>query len=431
MKSGKMHQRTSYLFVCPKILFVLLVPLLLADCGGGGGGGSSGGGGGSQPPVTNVLSLTVNGSTCDPSLTVPVGYINDPCVSITVCTPGTTTCVTIKSILLDTGSFGLRIFKQALGSVFLTPVASGSGSLAECVQYADGTSDWGPVDMASVSLGNEPAVQVPMQVIDSTFSTIPVSCSPSGGFTPDQSPSIDGFNGILGVGPFIYDCGTACVTSADIGLYYTCSGSTCSLTTVPLANQVQNPVASFPIDNNGLIVQLPSVAAGGAPSVSGSVVFGIGTQSNNSLSRVTMYTLDQFGNFITTFNGVTFNDASNFGSFIDTGSNGLFFQSSGLLPDCSDGNSGFFCPTTTNSNPDGITPLSATIAGASGSPTGTVSFSIGNFSNLIGSSNMVFGDIGGDVTGEFDWGLPFYFGRNVYMGFENKSNLGAGQYFAF
>ena len=414
-------------------MVVLFVFLLVPGCGGGGGSSSSSSGGSSQP--TNVTSLTVNGSTCDSSLTTATGYINDACVSITVCTPGTSTCQTINSILLDTGSYGLRIFKQALGSVSLTQLMSGSGSLAECVQYVDGTSDWGPVQTASVILGSEPAVQVPIQVIDSTFGAIPGSCGPAGGYTPDQSPSIDGFNGILGVGPFIYDCGKACVDSSAIGQYYTCSGSNCSATTVPLANQVQDPVASLPTDNKGLIVQLPGVAGGGAASLAGSIVFGIGTQSNNSLSGVTTYALDQNGDFITTFNNNSYSD-----SFIDTGSNGLFFPSpymaasgpyKGLLPDCSGDNSPWFCPPTTNSNPDGITLLSATIAGASGSPTGTVSFSIGNYTSLTrNSSNMVFGDIGGDSPA-FDWGLPFFFGRNVYIGFENKSSLGTGQYFAY
>ncbi|HXW68427.1 MAG TPA: DUF3443 family protein, partial [Dissulfurispiraceae bacterium] len=188
--------------------------------------------------ANNVLSVTVNGSTCDSSLLAASGgYVNDPCVSVTVCTPGTSTCVTINSILLDTGSYGLRIFKQALGSVSLTQVMSGSGSLAECVQYADNTSDWGPVQIASVSLGNEPAVQVPIQVIDSTFGTMPGSCGPSAGYTPDTQPSDEGFNGILGVGPFVQDCGTECATEADNEQYYSCTGSTCVGTTVSLSAQ--------------------------------------------------------------------------------------------------------------------------------------------------------------------------------------------------
>src|SRR5208283_720062 len=45
-------------------------------------------------PLTgsNVVSLTVNGSQCDQSINA--GYINEPCVSVTVCTPGASTCRT-------------------------------------------------------------------------------------------------------------------------------------------------------------------------------------------------------------------------------------------------------------------------------------------------------------------------------------------------
>src|SRR5208337_4002791 len=157
------------------ILLFLLVLLLVTGCGGGGSS-SSNGSSSSSSQTTNVLSLTVNGSTCDSSLTVPAGYINDACVNVTVCTPGTSNCVTINSILLDTGSYGLRIFKQVLGGVSLPQVASGFGSLAECVQFVDKTSEWGPVQMADVILGSEPAVEVPIQVIESTFGSIPSSC---------------------------------------------------------------------------------------------------------------------------------------------------------------------------------------------------------------------------------------------------------------
>ncbi len=369
-------------------------------------------GGGSGSGV-NVLTLTVNGSTCDSSIGP---YQNEPCVSVTVCTPGASTCQTINGILLDTGSYGLRLFKQTLGNVSPTQVTSGSGSLAECVQYADGSSDWGPVQIADVILGNEQAVQVPVQVINSTFPTAAIANNVCPG--SDTQPSDTGFNGILGVGPFIQDCGTTCATSI-VGQYYTCSGSNCSGTTVPLSKQVVNPVA-LTADSNGLIVQLPTVAAGGAVSVAGSLVLGIGTESNNSPSVVTTYTLDSSGDFTTTFNSTTYT------SFIDTGSNGLFFQSPSRrqLPNCPD-NSGFFCPSSTQS-------FSATIEGASGSQSGIVSFEIGDFDTLINSPNMVFSDIGGTFTGEFDWGLPFYFGKNVFIGFEGETSiLGAGPYFAY
>jgi hypothetical protein len=389
----------------------LLVLILGLGTGCGGGGGSSSSGGGGTPPSPkgdNVLLVTVNGSLCSNN-----SYLNKACVSVTVCTPGTTTCQTINDILLDTGSFGLRIFSQVL-NVSFSPVGSGPGFLAECVQYADGSSDWGPIQMASVILGNEPAVQVPVQVIDSTFGTVPGQCG-----IPHQSPSEAGYNGILGVGFFAHDCGSGCAAGVNNGVYFSCNGKNCTGTAVPLDNQVQNPVALLPMDNNGIIVQLPSVSAGGAPSVDGSLVLGIGTQSNNVPSGVAAYTASQSGNINTTFN------AASYQGFIDSGSNGLFFSAS-LLPNCPTPNSGWFCPSST-------VTLSATNTGASGSPSGVVSFQIANLESLLNSSNNVFNDIGGSAPDPlFDWGLPFFFGRNIFVGLEGRgSTLGTGPYWGY
>lgn len=395
-----------------KLLHILLILALVAGhaaCGGDDSGFSSGGGTPPAPPVVsgdNVLAITVNGSLCSSN-----SYINKPCVSVTICTPGTSTCQTINDILLDTGDSGLRIFKQVL-SVSLTPVTSGGNPVAECIQYVDGSSVWGPVKVAGVVLGNEPAVQVPIQVIDSTFGTASAGCS--GAY---QTPADAGYNGTLGVSFFAQDCGTACSTGTAIGIYYACSGATCNGTAVSLANQVQNPVALLPVDNNGVIVQLPSVPASGSPSVNGYLVLGIGTRSNNVPSAVTAYAADASGNFITSFTGIDYT------GFIDTGSNGLFFPSPSL-PDCTT-YSGWFCPSSTQN-------LSATNKGASGAPSGVTSFQIANFETLfVTTTNNVFDDIGGDNV-DFDWGLPFHLGRNVYIGIEGKaSSLGTGLYWAY
>jgi hypothetical protein len=398
-----------------KILIFLLILSLAAGCGSGGPGTTSRGGGGTPPPPSsagdNVLSITVNGSLCSSN-----SYLNKPCLSVTICSPGTSTCQTINDILLDTGSSGLRIFKSVL-SVTLSQVASGSGSLAECIQYADGTSDWGPVQTADIILGNEPAVEVPIQVIDSTFATAPGGCR-----NADRSPDDAGFNGILGVSFFDQDCGSACTNAANNGIYYTCTGSSCNGAKAVLSDQVQNPVSLLPQDNNGVIVQLPSVPADGSASVDGSLILGIGTSSNNVPSAVTAYSADQLGNFVTIFNGNTYKN-----SYIDTGTNGLFFPSpsASLLPNCSSPNSCWFCPQST-------VDLNATTEGESGSPSGVVPFQIGNFESLVNSSNNVFSDIGGQQFGEFDWGLPVFFGRDIYIGFEGKSSsLGSGPFWTY
>lgn len=335
---------------------------------------------------------------------------------MTVCNPGTSTCQVVNDILLDTGSYGLRIFKQALPSLSLTQVTVPSGSLAGCVQFGDGSSQWGPVQTADVILGSEPAVRVPIHVVDSTFGTRSSGCA-----NADTSPAVAGFNGILGVGLFAQDCGSGCVNSANTGLYFACSGSVCSGTTVPLASQVQNPVALLPLDNNGVLLQLPSVPLGGAPSVSGSLILGIGTRSNNSPAAVTAYPANSAANFTTIFNGTTLTN-----SFIDSGSNGLYFAApASQLAACAAPNTSFYCPATT-------TALSATNRGAFGSPSGTVNFQIGNFINLINTSNRVFVETGGSSAGGFDWGLPFFFGRNVFVGIGGtSSSLGVGPYWAY
>ncbi len=384
--------------------------------------------GGSGITGNNVLSITVNGSLC--SSVTSSSYPNKPCVSVTVCNPGgSSTCQTINDILLDTGSFGLRIFKSILGpAMAFKQVAAGSGLLAECAQFGDGSSLWGPVQLAGVTLASEPTVTVPIQLIDSTFV---ISTSSTSTICPgaEQSPATAGFNGILGVGVFSVDCGQACTSALPSNVnniswpYYSCSGSTCSPTPVPLSDQVQNPVALLPPpDNNGVIVMLPSVPSSGAASVNGVLVLGIGTQTNNNVpSGVTMYATDRVGEIITIFGSATYS------SVIDSGSNGLFFTppSVSQLRDCPSPNAGWFCPSSTVS-------LSATNAGASGSPSGVVSFQIGNFNSLANSSNMVFSNIGGNAPGPFDWGLPFYFGRDVYVGIEGKgSSLGTGPYWGY
>lgn len=378
--------------------------------------------GGNATTVDNVLSITVNGSLCSPATSS--SYINKPCVSVTVCTPGSTTaCNTINDILLDTGSYGLRIFSQALTISLTQVLASNGGLLAECASFGDGSSVWGPVQLADVILGNEPAVRVPIQVIDSAFGTVPNACD-----TPDTLPSEAGFTGILGVGVFNEDCGPGCQSIVDNENYYSCSGSNsssnCIGAAVALTDQVQNPVTSLPTDNNGVIVELPSVPQEGMSSANGNLVLGIGTQSNNAPSGVEAYETDDVGEISTEFPV----PGSIYTSIIDSGSNGLFFppSSASILPLCSSSNSGgWFCPLI-------VTNFSAVNSGASGSTSATVPFQIGNFNTLTSSDYNVFSDIGAELPNMFDWGLPFFFGRFVYAGIEGQaSSLGTGPYFAY
>ena len=106
-------------------------------------------------------------------------------------------------------------------------------------------------------------------------------------------------------------------------MYFSCTnGANCTGVAVPLAQQVTNPVAKFPVDNNGVIVQLPPVSDSGSASATGVLIFGIGTQSNNAVANVTKYGTDPYGDLNGTYKGKSYT------TFFDTGSNGNFFQDS-------------------------------------------------------------------------------------------------------
>jgi hypothetical protein len=217
-------------------------------------------------------------------------------------------------------------------------------------------------------------------------------------------------------------------------MYYSCSGSVCTATKVSLSSQVQNPVSLLPLDNNGVIVQLPTPNGGAQPSIQGYLFLGIDTRTNNTSSGVTMYHADPTtGEFITVFPATGGNTYSS--SFIDTGSNGLFFDAGSVsaLTTCASGNAeGWYCPSSTLS-------LSATTEGYTGSPSGPVSFQIGDADTFLNSSiNNVFSELGAPYdsyttpSAYFDWGLPFFMGQNVYVGIEKKtSSLGTGPYWAY
>jgi hypothetical protein len=407
-------------------LAVLSVSVLLAACGGGGGdsgsssvsstGSSSSGGSGSGSGSSTTPSAQPIASTASNTVPITVGpgaqnFVNIPNVSVTVCAPGTSTCQTINNIQVDTGSYGLRLASDAatqiLGSLPVAQSTSG-GQLAECTQFADGFT-WGTVRTADVKIGGEIASAIPIQVVgDLPDSTVPLNGCINGS---NESTSRQlGANGILGVGVAATDCGVTCTDAAKSN-YYSCpSGTNCSAIAVAVAQQVVNPVTKFAVNNNGVIVQLPPVTTSAA-SATGTLVFGIGTQSNNALTGATSYRSSSFGDLVGTYKGAAVT------TIVDSGSNGLFFTDSSL-PACTSTFTDFYCPASPQA-------LSATVTGLNG-VTGTVNFTVLNAQTLAASGtnyalNGLAGSIGSFPT-LFDFGLPFFFGRYVYFGFNTNGN---------
>jgi len=455
-----------------KILLVLVISsLLLAASCGGGGSTTIGGTGSTTTSVAGGNTIVTSGNNvapvivdAGPALSSSSSNANTAFTTVVVCAPGSTTnCVTLDHVMIDTGSTGLRVPASLLSTLGLHNVNT-SAPVAECIQFLDNSFFWGAVQVADVKIGgpsntSEVASSVPIESMGDpsvpSGTLIPSSCS---GKEEDTVQTL-GANGLLGIGNYQYDCDTlgyvnpcTSLSTAPAGVYYTCSSSTtnCSLAAVPLTQQMRNPVSLFATDNNGVILELPAVPVGGQSGISagqGSLVFGIGTQSNNGIgSGAVVLTLDAnpadpaYTGFTTVFNGVgyPYSTTSSNPSFLDSGSNGFFFldQPSSGIPLCANG---WYCPSSTET----LTAVNE----ATGGNTRGVQFNISNANTLFSTSNLAFSDLAGpnnsDVTNTtteaqdayFDWGLSFFYGRNVYTAIWGvsppNSSVPAGPFWAY
>jgi hypothetical protein len=305
-------------------------------------------------------------------------------------------------------------------------------TLGECVSYLDGSSDWGPVVMADIHINGQVASNgtngVPIQLINANYAQIPSSCT-----NPDESPDAVGFNGILGVGEFVQDCGSPCETNTGnqkLGIYWECttSGACSSNIAMPTDNQV----SYMGSNDQGVVLELPGVPSTGAVQAPGYIVFGIGSQTNNTAvsgsNSIEVYTaannsIDQttYGNILTSYD--VYNTSGNYlQAFLDSGSNALYFPApqsqpaASDVPLCSGGLSSFYCPS-------GVATLTATFMNAAGGNQKVNIFGVYDAGAAFDESNpnLVFNNLAGDLDSAFDWGLPFFLGRTVIVGLEGKS----------
>jgi hypothetical protein len=384
--------------------FVLLAAGALTACGGGGS---------SEPPAEPVTPTGANTLAITVDRGLDGAALNLPFVSVTVCVPGTTSCQTVDHVLVDTGSTGLRLMASALTPALSLPQVNHTGGVpvAECAHFATGFA-WGSVRRTDVRLAGEIAASLPVQIIGDPavpYTAVPAACSHTGANLGADL----GANGILGVGVFNQDC-PACVSSTAPATYFGCQAVGCLATALPLVMQVANPVRAFSVNNNGVAIVLPTVPPGGAATVSGSLIFGIGTQSNNQLGSATVYATNSLGNFTTTYKDVVYSS-----SFLDSGSNGIFFADPDI-PQCS----GFYCP-----------PMPLTLSAVNTSATGVatpVEFTIESIQSI--SRNVAAAHVGGeiDLANSFDWGLPFFYGRTVFIAIAGAATpQGSGPYVAY
>ncbi|KDB05855.1 Protein of unknown function DUF3443 [Burkholderia sp. lig30] len=370
------------------------------------------GGGGSAVSAANTTVITVG--------TGVANIINIPTVSVTVCAPGTSTCQIVGNVLVDTASYGLRLVSSAVSGVLGSlPVSTAGGTpLAECGQFVSSYT-WGSLRTADLRIGGEVAASLPVQIIGDLGTTnVPATCT--NGHASANSAQALGANGILGIGPAPYDCGTTCVTTMASSNYYACpnGNASCAQTTVGLSQQVANPVQRFAGDNNGIIVQMSQISASGQGSATGLLTFGIGTQSNNALGAATKLTSTTTGDVNGTFLG------RNVTAFFDTGSNAYFFDDA-FQTRCA-GNAAFYCPAAT-------TTYSATLTGQNNAQA-TVSMTVANATALFANTSaFAFNDVAGPlgINASLDVGLPQFYGKTIFFGMDLSASGGAGPYIAF
>jgi hypothetical protein len=405
--------------------FATLVPVLVIACGGGGG--SNDHTGTDAGPPSDAAS-PIDGAHSTANNTVPMVVnagpanaddFNVPFISVTICAPGTSTCATIDDVSVDTGSTGLRLIASALPSGFTLPQAKASNgsALAECYTFDDGYI-WGSVRSADVKIGGEVATSTPIHLVgDPAFASVPAACAATG--QAEDTVAAFGANGLIGINQIFPDCGSACSGSSPASAaYYSCSGSACKVAAVADADQVTNPIAVFSSDDNGAVLQFPSVPASGQATLTGSLTFGIGTQSDNDLGSATVMTVDDEGNLTTVYKGQTLSM-----SYIDSGTTELDFTDS--ITQCTGDNAGFYCPSSTLGS-------SAENKGVNGVTT-TVDFSVANANTLFDTNDTAFSNIAATGTaGTFAWGFPIFIGRSVFIALQGKSTpSGTGPYVAY
>ena len=404
----------------------------------------------STPTGPNTAEIVVDGG---PPSAFALGVTNVPYVSVTLCDPAVPShCTTIDHILLDTGSYGLRVLKSKVAGLNLPSVAvaadgsngTPAGNAAECYAFVLGAV-WGPLAKADVRIGGELAPNLTLQLIDDGAAPAPpapANCldSAQGGLL--NSVTRLQSNGILGIGGVSVDCGATCLTNTYAGsyvVYYSCpaQGAACRPAGMPSAAQVQNPVSAFAansdgtIDNNGTMIALPALPKLGATVARGRLVFGIGTQRNNQLppaARIYQLNTDPASaDYLYLAAQVGARRYAQ--SFIDTGSNALFFDDTALSQVCNvtTGAQGlWYCPAATWRQ-------TATLTDAAGVQ-GSFDFTVESADTLFNTGAVAFANLGGSAgqaQQTFAVGLPFFYGRQVFQSIWGQALATNGPWYAF
>ncbi len=394
-----------------KLFATLLTSIFISSCGSGGNTASNACNQGtppSQPTESNSSQLMVgcgfNGNGT-----------NVPYITVKICKPGvvpvnTEYCQVIDHVMIDTGSFGLKINQSALSGDFTSSLPTlndiHNNPVYTCAQYGSGYM-FGSDNYADIYISGEKSSNMPIQIInDGNQSNLPIQCTSTGKF---NNLANYGAKAILGINPSVY-------LSNDFfdnftytnGQYQLIMGSSDIIESINV-----NPIIGFKTDNNGMIFNLPPAASNQNVNLYGTITFGLNTQANNIINATKVISNTTGGQFYAQNISPTEGEITE--AIIDTGTNGFMFNSDLRL--CQRSN--IYCPNTPTSwvtQAFGVNSLLSPI-----NITQQISNSQGK-NQIAPFMGMARPNSQGII-----YGMPFLFGKTIFMSFEStQTALGTG-----
>lgn len=393
-------------YVNQSSLLLMFLSVVIASCSSGSSNNTSSTP--NQVPISIGSGLNGDG-------------INTMYISLTMCSNSSgTSCQTVDNIILDTGSFGVKINKSALPESFvliLPRVTTNAGNeVYACNTFGSGYV-FADEHYAALNLAGTMTNDVVVQIIENSPSAeIPDSCIAKG---PFDDFSNFGANGIIGINPALtLSNSSVLLYKKDInGIYKALTSSEES--GLPVLNQ--NPLPSLVTNNNGFVVSIPPVTQNTNTNVTGTLILGINTEANNQITNQTNLIVASESDLSVVCNSACFyskisNPESTIPAVFDSGTNGWVFMSN-TLPQCDYG----YCPTSPtvwtssvysyNFAANESYPISATISADEVVNGQSISFAVMPGWGYYNYNNQTL------------YGSPFFFGKNIYVVFPTQQNV--------
>lgn len=329
-------------------------------------------------------------------------------IDLTVCQPATDNCRIVHNVQLDTGSSGLRLFKELLPKNLEILHENNGDQVAACALFQD-SRYWGPLVRANVKVGGLWANDVIIHQVDALYPHKAEDCDDIGDVKAGVSTHAQaGIGGILGIAPAL----NVPANGPFADTYSRCTRGICSRNTLPKF-LVENVITKLPQDNNGLIFDLHD-SSRVVGEVKGRLILGVNTHPNNQLRPdIEIVRTDSWGRFRVAWRGHVLAKPA----IVDSGNAIISIPSELNVPLCKFGKA--------IGNPTRVCPLAPTtysfqIADGSGRE---LSFQLATIRHGVGTSMSYvprLGDSDPDDDLSFNLGAPFFFDRRTYFVFDQQ-----------